>query len=65
MVKFAYNNAKNASSGYTLFKLNCVYHFGVSFEEDPNLRFWSKTANKVSLEIQKLMTVYHKNQHYA
>ena len=26
MAEFAYNNAKNASTGYTPFKLNCGYH---------------------------------------
>ena len=40
MAKFAYNNAKNASTGYTLFELNCGYHLCVSFKEDTNPRFW-------------------------
>ena len=26
MAEFAYNNAKNASTGFTLFELNCGYH---------------------------------------
>ena len=26
MAEFAYNNAKNASTGHILFKLNCEYH---------------------------------------
>ena len=34
MAEFAYNNAKNASTGYTPFELNCGYHPCVSFEED-------------------------------
>ena len=38
MAKFAYNNAKNASTSHTLFELNCGYHFCVSFNENINLR---------------------------
>ena len=45
MAKFAYNNAKNASTGHTLFELNCDYHLCVSFEENNNLWFRSKTAD--------------------
>ena len=30
MAEFAYNNAKHASTGYTLFELNCTYHPRVS-----------------------------------
>ena len=38
MVEFTYNNAKNASTGYMPFKLNCGYHPRMSYEEDVNLR---------------------------
>ena len=40
MAEFAYNNAKNASTGYTLFELNYEYHPRVSYEEyfDPCLK---------------------------
>ena len=34
MAEFAYNNAKNASTGYTPFELNCRYHPWVSYKED-------------------------------
>ena len=34
MAKFTYNNAKNASSGYTFFELNYRYHPWVSYKED-------------------------------
>ena len=34
IAEFAYNNAKNTSTGHTLFKLNCDYHSRVYFEED-------------------------------
>ena len=38
MAEFAYNNAKNASTGYTPFELNCGYHPCVSYEKDIDLR---------------------------
>ena len=38
MAKFAYNNAKNSSTGHTPFELNCGYHPRVSFEEDTDPR---------------------------
>ena len=65
MAEFAYNNAKNASTGHTLFELNCGYHHRVSFEEDTNLCFWSKTANKLLAKLWKLMTVCRKNLYYT
>ena len=34
MAKFVYNNAKNASTNHTPFKLNYGYHLCISFEED-------------------------------
>ncbi len=34
MVKFAYNNVKNASTGHTPFELNCGYHLWASYKED-------------------------------
>ena len=44
MAKFAYNNAKNASTGYTSFELNCRYPPRVSYEEDLDLRSKSRTV---------------------
>ena len=37
MAKFAYNNAKNISIGYTLFKFNCRYYLCVFYKENLNL----------------------------
>ena len=65
MAEFAYNNAKNASTSYTSFELNCGYHPCISFEEDTNPRSWSKTADKLSAELQELMTVCRENLHHA
>ena len=57
MAEFAYNNAKNASAGHTLFELNYGYHPRVSFKEDVNPRSKSRSANKLVEELKKLMEV--------
>ena len=44
MAEFAYNNAKNASTGYTPFELNFGYHLCVSYEENFDPRSKSRTA---------------------
>ncbi len=51
--EFAYNNAKNASTGHTCFKLNCGYHPKVSFEEDIDLYSRSCSANELAKELKK------------
>ena len=53
MAKFAYNNSKNASTGHTLFELNCGYHPRVFFEEDVDPRSRSCSANKLAEELKK------------
>ena len=58
MAKFAYNNAKNASTGYTLFEFNCGYHPQVSYKQDLDPRSKSKSAEEISSELRKLMTAY-------
>ena len=65
IVKFGYNNAKNASTGHISFKLNCGYHPCVSFEEDTNPCSQSKTADKLLAKLQKLMTLYRENLHHS
>ena len=67
MAEFVYNNAKNASTGYTFFELNCGYHFYVSYKEEKifDPRFKSKTANELFSELQELMIVYQQNLHHA
>ena len=59
MAEFAYKNAKNASTGYTPFELNCGYYSRVSYEEEEILdpRSKSKTAEKLSSELQELMII--------
>ena len=65
MAEFVYNNAKNASTSYMPFKLNCGYHLRVFFKKNINPRFQLKTANKLSKELQELMTIYQETLHYA
>ncbi len=57
MAEFAYNNAKNASTGFTTFELNCGYHLRVSFEEDVGPHLRSRSANKLVEERRELMEV--------
>ena len=63
--KFAYNNAKNASTGHTFFKLNSVYHPWMSYNEDINLSSKSKSADELSADLQEPMTVCRKNFYHA
>ena len=65
MAEFAYNNAKNATSGHTLFELNCGYHSQMSYKKDVKPHFKSKSANELSAELRELMIVCQKNLHHA
>ena len=65
MAEFAYNNAKNASSGHTPFELNCGYHPRMSYEEDVEPRSKSKSADELSAELRELMIVCQENLHHA
>ena len=59
MTEFAYNNAKNASIGFSLFELNCGYYPRVSYKKEKTLNSHSKskTAEKLSSELRELMIV--------
>ena len=65
MAKFAYNNAKNTSIGHMSFELNCGYYSHVSFEKENNPYSQLKTANKLSTELHKLITVCRENLYHA
>ena len=65
MAEFAYNNAKNASTGHTPFKLNCGYHPCVSYEENVDPRSKSKSANDLANDLRELMIVCRKNLQHA
>ena len=57
MVEFAYNNAKNGSSNYILFKLNCDYHPWMSYKKNVNAYLKSKSADELSAKPRKRMIV--------
>ncbi len=61
MAKFAYNNAKNASTGHTPFKLNYGYHPRASYEEDIDPRSQSKSVDELATELRELMAVCREN----
>ncbi len=65
MAEFAYNNAKNASTGHTPFELNYGYHPRVSFKEDVDPRSRSRSANELAEELRELMEVCRQNLLYA
>ena len=65
MAEFAYNNAKNVSTGHTPFKLNCGYHPRVLFKEDTNPRSQSKKADELSVKLRELMIVCRENLQHA
>ena len=65
MDKFAYNNAKNASTGHTPFELNCGYHPRMSYEDDVDPHSKSKSADELSAGLRELIIVCRENLHHA
>ena len=65
MAEFAYNNTKNASTGYTLFELNCGYHPYVFYKNNLDSRLKSRTVEEQFLELQELMTVCQQKLYHA
>ena len=65
MAEFAYNNTKNASTGFTSFELNYGYHPRVSYKKNLDPRSKSRTAEKLSSKLKELMTVCQQNLHHA
>lgn len=51
MVDFIFKNAKNVSTGHTVFELNCGYHLYIFYKKDIDPRFRLKTAKKLSVEL--------------
>ena len=60
MAEFAYNNAKNVSTGHKLFELNCGYHPQMSYKKEADSYSKSKSADKLSAELRELMIVWQK-----
>lgn len=46
MAEFVYNNAKNTSTGYISFKLNCKFYLQVFYKKDIVFCLKLKVANK-------------------
>ena len=65
MAEFAYNNAKNASTGHTPFELNYAYYPWMSYEKKVDLYSKSKLAEKLSVELRELMIACLENPHHA
>ena len=65
MTEFAYNNAQNASTSHPPFALNCGYHPRMSYKDDVNPRFQSKSADKLAKELRELIIVCQKNPHHT
>ena len=57
MAEFAYNNAKNASTGHTPLELNYGFHPQVFFEDDIDPRSRSRSANKLAKELSELIDI--------
>ena len=61
MAEFAYNNTKNASTGYTPFKFNCGYHPYVFYVENVNSRSKSKSVDNLVNDLKEFMIVCREN----
>ena len=65
MAEFAYNNARNASTGHTPFELNCGYQPRMLYKEDVDPCSQSKLADELLVELRELMIVCQENLHHA
>ena len=65
MAEFVHNNAKKASTGHTLFELNCGYHPWMLYEEDVDSRSQSKSADELLAELRELMIVCREDFHHT
>ena len=65
MAEFAYNNARNVSTGFTLFELNCEYHPWVFYKENLDPCSQSKTVEKLSSKLQNLIGTCQQNLYYV
>ena len=65
MAEFTYNNAKNASTGHTSFKLNCGFHPRVFFKDNVNPCSKSCSANELAKELKELIDICQQNLLHA
>lgn len=57
MAKFVYNNAKNVTIGHIFFELNYSYYLQIFIEKDTKSNSYSKTANKLTEMLKKLLVI--------
>ncbi len=65
MAEFAYNNAKNASTGHTLFELNYDFYSRASYKKDVDPRSQSKSVDKLATKFRELMAICRENFQHA
>ncbi len=65
MAKFAYNNAKNATTNGTPFKLNCSYHPQASYKKNVDSHSQSKSADKLATKLKELIAVCREKFQHA
>ena len=56
--KFIYNNIKNTSTSYMLFKLNFKHYSNMLYKNNITFSSKFKLANKLSTKLKKLIIVY-------
>ena len=65
IAEFAYNDAKNASTGHTPFELNCGYHPRISYKDDVDPHSKFKSADELSAELRELIIACCKNFYHT
>ena len=65
IVKFAYNNTKNASIGHISFELNCGYNLWMLYKEKVDSYSLFKLIDKLSVELRELIVICCKNFYHA
>lgn len=61
IMKFAYNNFKNANTSYISFKFNCDYYPWIFFKNKYNLCFEFSLANRLATKLRKLINICCQN----
>ena len=60
MAKVIYNNIKNTSTRYLLYKLNYRYYLYIFYKNNINFYSKSKLVNKLAINIKNLIIIYKK-----
>ena len=61
MAEFSYNNAKNSSTKFTPFELNCGHHPQVNYKDELDPRLQSRAAGVEAKALRELLTEYKIN----